>query len=295
MNSHVLKRKTNQLLSVFGLTLANKEVHEQAIEKVKNFETLVKAQHLADAPLVRLLAQLTPKQRQAIYHYLLLSKSQLAQDLFVVSQSLNPDFPRFFVEFGATDGVQLSNTYLLEKYFGWQGILAEPAKVWHESLRNNRNCSIELACVSTCSNMTVEFLEAGYDPEDFQSSPELSSILEFAESGDQHTKRRLRNAKSYKVSTISLNDLLEKYSAPADIGYLSIDTEGSELSILENVDFDRYKFRIITVEHNYVEEKRWAIHNLLSRVNYTRVLESVSSWDDWYILDQVTPQDKLKR
>ena len=56
------------------------------------------------------------------------SKSQLWQDLFVLSEL---DFKRkvFFVEFGATNSIDLSNTYLLETDFEWVGILVEPANV----------------------------------------------------------------------------------------------------------------------------------------------------------------------
>lgn len=56
------------------------------------------------------------------------SRSQLRQDLFVLTE-LNFKQNGYFVEFGATNGVDLSNTYLLEKEFNWSGILAEPARV----------------------------------------------------------------------------------------------------------------------------------------------------------------------
>ena len=73
--------------------------------------------------------------------YLSQSHSQLRQDLFTLNQ-LNFKKNGFFVEFGATNGINLSNTHLLEKEFNWNGILAEPAKIYHKELFENRNCII---------------------------------------------------------------------------------------------------------------------------------------------------------
>ncbi len=36
----------------------------------------------------------------------------------------------FFVELGASDGMSLRNSWLLDKWLGWKGILAEPASNW---------------------------------------------------------------------------------------------------------------------------------------------------------------------
>jgi FkbM family methyltransferase len=203
-------------------------------------------------------------------HYLSQSHSQLRQDLFTLNQ-LNFKKNGFFVEFGATNGINLSNTHLLEKEFNWNGILAEPAKIYHKELFENRNCYIEKNLVWKNSKSKLDFIET--------STKELSTIKEYLKSDLEH----LRVAhKQYAVDTISLNDLLKKYNAPNIIDYLSIDTEGSEFDILNNFNFNFYQFRVITCEHNF-SSNRDEIHNLLSNNGYKRIMSNISQFDDWYV------------
>jgi FkbM family methyltransferase len=199
------------------------------------------------------------------------SKSQLRQDLFALCHL---GFKRngYFVEFGATNGRDLSNTYLMEKELGWDGILAEPAKVWHADLKKNRNCNIETSCIWKDTNSTLTFNQV--------AAPELSTISSYSDT-DLHKQAR-KEGNTYEVKTISLSDLLLKYKAPKQIDYLSIDTEGSEYEILSSFDFSEYTFGVITCEHNYTP-MRHKIHSLLSSQGYKRVLEDLSFFDDWYV------------
>ena len=199
------------------------------------------------------------------------SHSQLRQDLFVLSEL---DFRKggYFVEFGATDGVNLSNTYLLEKEFEWNGILAEPAKCWHDELRTNRACHIDTNCVWSESDKILTFNEV--------ESAELSTIDRYA-SGDSHRSSRERG-QTYDVHTISLMNLLKKYDAPNEIDYISIDTEGSEYEILSKFDFAKYRFKVITCEHNFTP-MRESIYKLLIAHGYRRKFFALSRFDDWYV------------
>jgi FkbM family methyltransferase len=200
------------------------------------------------------------------------SKSQLLQDLFAL-HVLDQKRSGFFVEFGSTNGVNLSNTHILEMKFGWNGILAEPARCWAAALQTNRRCAIDLRCVWTTTGEKLRFLEA--------SDAELSTIDPFADR-DAHSTTRMTNEK-YEVETISLTDLLRAHNAPHQIDYLSIDTEGSEYSILSHFDFEAFDISVVTVEHNYVEKDRTQIQQLLTAKGYRRVFEKFSQWDDWYV------------
>lgn len=220
---------------------------------------------------IETLVKLNGPNAQQLLKYLCKSKSQVRQDLFVLSY-LNFKKHGYFVEFGACNGYDLSNTYLMEKEFGWSGIVADPAIVWHKELKKNRSCNIETNCVWRDSNSTLVFNQV--------ATPELSTINNFSNS-DVHSDAR-KYGKSYSVKTISLNDLLLKYNAPQHIDYLSIDTEGSEYEILRNFDFSKYTFQVITCEHNHTP-MREKLYELLIKHGYQRVFEDISRFDDWYV------------
>lgn len=200
------------------------------------------------------------------------SESQIGQDIFVLSEL---GFKRngYFVEFGAANGKDLSNSYLLEKEFGWTGIVAEPGRVWKDPILKNRTCEIETKCVWTKTGEILVFNETEIG--------ELSTIDSFSDC-DFHSTLRM-NGTTYEVETISLLDMLQKYNAPSKIDYLSIDTEGSEFEILSSHDFDKYQFQIITCEHNF-STLRDQIYSLLTSKGYVRKHVELSSFDDWYVL-----------
>jgi FkbM family methyltransferase len=197
------------------------------------------------------------------------SHGQLFQDLFVLF-ALEEKHEGYFVEFGAADGLFLSNTALLENQFGWNGIVAEPSKNWQSALQKNRHCAVDLRCVWKTSGEQLTFSET--------DNAEYSTLFDF-KSIDNHDRS---NSKEYEVETVSLNDLLADHGAPRAIDYLSIDTEGSEFTILKNLDFSRWSFKIITVEHNF-QKRRNPIHSLLTSHNYIRIFEAISCFDDWYV------------
>jgi FkbM family methyltransferase len=227
--------------------------------------------NLSAAQDLEILLKLPEDTASERLRYLTKSQSQIRQDLFVLSQL---QFKRggYFVEFGATNGVELSNTYLLEKEFGWTGILAEPAHCYQTDLKKNRSCHIETECVWSQSGEHLSFNEV--------EEATYSTIHSFSKS-DAHQAFR-EAGKQYEVTTISLNDLLAKYHAPQVIDYLSIDTEGSEYQILSHFDFSKHRFRVITCEHNYTP-MRQQLFDLLSQQGYQRVFEDLSMFDDWYI------------
>lgn len=251
----------NYLVRPFGVLLIPKtKLRESAA--IRHSQNLLNIMSLSGGAQVSL---------QDALEWCAMSTSQLGQDLFALAAN---DFATegYFVEFGATDGIGLSNSLLLEKNFAWQGLLAEPARGWQQALRKNRSVKIVNECVWSESGKDIPFSEAG--------ERELSTISALLDS--DHLGKNRQASAEYVVPTISLNDLLDREQAPRHINFLSVDTEGSEFDILAAFDFSRYRFSAICVEHNFTEARE-RIRSLLFKNGYVRVLEQFSEWDDWFV------------
>jgi FkbM family methyltransferase len=199
-----------------------------------------------------------------------MSYSQLRQDLELL-KFYNNKKDGFFIEIGASDGIELSNTYLLEKEYNWKGICVEPIPKRFELLCKNRPNSLCYDyAVYNESNKEVIF--------DIANTCDLLSGI--SSNIDCHAYQVNFDKTQIIVKTISFNHLLEKSNAPSFIDYLSLDTEGSELEILKSVDFNKYKFGLIHVEHNYIQPRRLEIRNLLISNGYKYI--KANKFDDCY-------------
>jgi FkbM family methyltransferase len=210
------------------------------------------------------------------------SRSQVGQDLLALLVSFAADETatsqektKFFVEFGACDGLVYSNTWILEKYFGWSGILAEPGRTFHAKLAANRPQSkISYDAVDETTGLAKTFSEN-------VETPSLSQLS--AHTVDNINSNSMGN-RNYQVSTISLKDLLIKFDAPSKIQYLSIDIEGNELPVLMGLDFENYTFDVITIEVANRTENQDTISFLESKgYIYLEPLADVSGADAWFI------------
>ena len=202
-----------------------------------------------------------------------LTRAQIFQDLWVLYE-LHKKHDGYFVEFGSTNGLDISNTWLLEKKFGWKGALAEPAPIWKQDLLKNRSCFISTECIAGETGHIVEFNQT--------SIPEYSTLNNYSNSDTNGDIRA--QGEIIPVRTISLMDFLRQADAPAIIDYMSVDTEGSEYEILSAFDFSRYNVRLLSVEHNNTPQ-RDSLHKLLTAHGYRRKFTRFSFWDDWYIRD----------
>jgi hypothetical protein len=198
--------------------------------------------------------------------------SQYGQDRLVV-ELLAGKTGGFFLDSGASDGLRCSNTALLEREYGWNGICIEPNTAFFERLIRHRRCCCVNSCLSDQSGI-VDFLDAGtvggivaeYDPA-------FLNQIHTALHGDMP-------AVVQKVSH-TIGAILEDLGAPTWINYWSLDTEGSELTILKSFPFDRYTVQVITVEHNWLPA-RWQIRQFLQSKGYEWIAEL--GCDDAYLM-----------
>lgn len=177
-------------------------------------------------------------------------KSQAGQDDFVNRVFFHDKKGGFFLDIGAHDGVSGNNTYVFEKELGWKGICFEPLPHLFKQLQECRSCICINACVASTQG-TLPFLHV-------DGCDEMLSGL--CGTYDQRSLNAVMNdianfggeLKILQLPTVRLDAVLAEHGI-THIDFLSLDTEGSELEILETIDFSSLTIDVITVENNYNE------------------------------------------
>jgi FkbM family methyltransferase len=154
-----------------------------------------------------------------------------------------------FVEAGANDGVRQSNTYHLEKFHGWTGLLVEPVPELAAECRRNRPRAVvaEAALVERdAPGATVGLHVAG-----------LMSTLAGALGDAGATARHVAAAQAVQpglpatrlieVPARTLSALIDAAGIKA-VDLLSLDVEGAEAAALRGLDLGRHAPRFICVE-----------------------------------------------
>ena len=208
--------------------------------------------------------------------------SQLNQDLWVLKE-LGYKKNGTFLDIGAHDGINLSNTYLLEKDYGWNGLCIDANPDTFEKLKQNRNTCV-CSLLSEQKNKDVMLNKIG----------ELSFTDNENQAVTVDAIERSYNMKidGVLLKTNTLDCILEDQNIPTVIDYLSIDIEGMELKALSTMDFNKYHVNLITIEHNACHignEYRNQIHDFVSERGFEFVKgnENVQNWDSnkYYIED----------
>ena len=199
-----------------------------------------------------------------------LSPSQLGADLLALFFN---DFAKhkYFIEIGANDGLNLSNSLMLERDFFWNGVLVEPNSKAFQSLQSSRSNTKLNYAVSNKSDSVVEFKE-------YKDS--LFSCI--SEKDTERHKRHKQDFDIKTIQTITLTEIFKRYCLPKQIEYLSIDTEGNEYEIIKDFDFDMYKVKTISIEHNHDLKKANLIRNKLLQHNYLELKEKFLKFDMFF-------------
>ena len=203
-------------------------------------------------------------------------RGQYLQDKYVYTTFFPGVTTGVFLDVGASDGCRFSNTMALEE-LGWTGVLVEPRPAAAAAAVACRSSPVENVAIAAVEG-TASFLDIeGY-------GEGLSGIV--SEYDPRHVSRitqelqnpDCRGASKITVNTVPLQKLLDKHCLRV-INYMSLDVEGSELVVLQSIDWKKTLIEVIDVEVNYGDG---AIVDYLSQLGY--IVHSTVGCDYIFIL-----------
>jgi FkbM family methyltransferase len=178
----------------------------------------------------------------------------------------------YVLDIGASDGVSINSTYVLEKQYRWTILSIEANPFFAESLNKHRAFFKVCACSDKPSD-SAEFHVHLDNLEAFSSLKPGNHKKFVEEAGDRWA--------TIRVPVWTVDNLLEQAEFPR-LDALCIDTEGTERDVLRGCDLKRWNPKVILVEC----WDRGGLDDILVPLGYERIWRSVDN--DGYVRNQAS-------
>ena len=182
-------------------------------------------------------------------------KGQFGQAI-EVSKLLGGQTNGFFIEAGAFNGQDISNTLLLEMQYNWTGILIEPNPDLYQEMLTKQRKSY---CLETCLSTEKEVQKVDFDATGAYGGIMNGEDLKPGSRADEAIKQRKESnpdfvptygafvRRTLQMQCLPLTSIIEALGNPV-IDYFSLDIEGAEFPVLKTIDFDKVDIRVISIE-----------------------------------------------
>lgn len=151
----------------------------------------------------------------------------------------------YFVEAGATNGVNGSGTYVLEKELDWTGLGIEVQPRQFAALQKYRTCRTDNRALWSATGIPMELTVF----------PERSGFSGLTSVNKNLTNLAAEQKELITVETITLQDALVQHNAPRDIHFICLDVEGAEPEILKNFPFnEKFEVLALSIEGHQCDE-----------------------------------------
>lgn len=204
------------------------------------------------------------------------SYSQYGEDL-IIEKFFNGKVGNL-LDLGANDGITFSNSKLfIDK--GWGGVLIEASPITFKKLNDlyidNKNVLCVEKCLSDIKKTATFYHNVYHSNETIGDNKDLLSTI------DYESFQRTYNWGTFTNFDIECDTLTSVLDTLGEIkfDYVSIDIEGMDLQILEQIDLDKYGVQLLVIEHNNVIKnevieycKKFGLTNILFENNVNIIL-----------------------
>jgi hypothetical protein len=212
--------------------------------------------------------------------------SQNYQDVWAMRVAQHNNWlgkPGFFLDLGAYDGIHCSNSALLEKKFGWNGICVEPFPKGFE----NRRCVVVSRALTAKDGELLQF--HGADQSRSLNQVSKSKTLDGTISSITMSSL-LECVNGTAPSSTSCHGVSSQLKVPPFINFASLDVEGNELWVLDKFPWDKTTVGAWVIENavdsGRTAEKQRVVRNILRSKGYLRVPVKNAGVDEYFVLPQ---------